>query len=86
MDDIFQNIEGYTLYYLPSCVHCHRVIDEIRRLKLSLKYKSISEPANQYELLGGGGKVVVPCLRHPDGRWQYESEEIIVFLKKTFPL
>ncbi len=25
---------------------------------------------------------MVPCLKHPDGNWQYESDDIITFLKK----
>lgn len=46
----------------------------------------ISSNKNKNELLVGGGKTQVPCLRieHEEGdvQWLYESEDIIRYLKQ----
>ena len=46
----------------------------------------LSQPGNNAELIAGGGKSEVPCLRIEDNkgevRWMYESIEIIQYLKK----
>jgi glutathione S-transferase len=45
----------------------------------------LSQPANNAELIAGGGKSQVPCLRIEDDeggvRWMYESIEIVQYLK-----
>jgi len=45
----------------------------------------LSQPANNADLIAGGGKSQVPCLRIENDkgevRWVYESIEIIQYLK-----
>jgi glutathione S-transferase len=53
-------------------------------LKIPLK-DTLFEPGNSAELIAGGGKDQVPCLRieNEDGevRWLYESIDIVRYLK-----
>ncbi len=53
-------------------------------LKIPLK-DILFEPANSADLIAGGGKNQVPCLRikNEDGevRWLYESIDIVRYLK-----
>ena len=48
----------------------------------------LSQPGYNAELIAGGGKNQVPCLRIEDDeggvRWMYESIEIIQYLKTEF--
>ncbi len=43
-------------------------------------------PKNKAELIAGGGKKQVPCLRidseNGDVQWMYESDDIIHYLKQ----
>jgi len=45
----------------------------------------LTQPGNDTELIAGGGKSQVPCLRIEDEKgevlWMYESIEIIRYLK-----
>ena len=58
--------------------------------KLNLPIEKRNAPegsAHRTELLEGGGKVKVPCLRiEKDGKveWMYESSQIISYLEKRF--
>lgn len=74
------------LYHLTSCPFCWRVRFAAWRLGLTLPMRNLlSEPAARGELLTGGGKLQVPCLRiEEEGRvhWLYESADIIAFLKR----
>ena len=79
-----KNMEGYTLYYMVHCPFCTKVLSYIEKLGLMVDLKNTSDPQNKKELQAGGGKSMVPCLRHPDGKWQYESGDIIEFLRKNF--
>ena len=45
----------------------------------------LSNPAYKAELIEGGGKKQVPCLRIQDNgnvRWMYESRDIIKYMKQ----
>ena len=82
--------QGHQLYQFQNCPFCVKVRWEMRRLGLSeivikdAKNNSVSKA----ELLTGGGKVQVPCLKieSPNGkeRWLYESKDIIEYMKKNF--
>jgi hypothetical protein len=56
-------------------------------LKITLK-DILSQPGNNVELIAGGGKSQVPCLRVEneggDVRWIYETTEMIQYLKTEF--
>ena len=75
-----------TLYHFNSCPWCLRVRWAIKRMGISLPLRNInSNPAYAEELVNGGGKRQVPCLRIDDGKeqstWLYESADIISYLK-----
>ena len=79
-------VEGHQLYYYSACLYCLVVRLAIWRLGLKIPLKDIlSQAGNSAELIAGGGKIQVPCLRveNKDGdvRWIYETSEIIGYLK-----
>ena len=58
----------------------------LRSIKIELRDIMTDELARQ-ELLQGGGKAVVPCLRIKNGDsvdWLYESMDIIRYLDERF--
>ncbi len=80
-------LDGHHLYCYPTCGACTAV-------RLSAWWMGIKLPtrnvlmSSEYaaELVAGGGKTQVPCLRieGADGgvRWMYESSDIIDYLKE----
>lgn len=84
-----KQIEGHQLYYFSGCPYCIIVRLTLWWLGLKMHLRDIlSQPANNAELVAGGGKSQVPCLRIEDDeggvRWMYESIEIIQYLKTEF--
>ena len=81
---------GLTLYQFKACPFCVKVRRETKRLSVPLKTRDAKrdEEAKE-ELLTGGGKVKVPCLRIQKGdgdvEWMYESKDIINYLQQRFP-
>lgn len=77
-----------TLYHSPFCGYCFRVQAVIQQLSLKIKQKNIiTEKEALADLLKGGGKRTVPCLRiDRDGKsfWMYESADIIAYLMKNY--
>lgn len=74
------------LYEHELCGFCQKVRRSIQTLGLDVESRNIlSEPGRRQELIDGGGKGMVPCLRieYPDGRveWLYESSDIINYLQ-----
>ena len=74
------------LYHFRACPYCRKVRRDIRLLGLHIEERDIKEePRHQAELVAGGGKKQVPCLRigEPDGtaRWMYESRAISWYLR-----
>ena len=81
-----KQIEGHQLYPYSGCLSCVIVRLALWRLGLKVPLKNIiSQPGNNVDLIAGGGKSQVPCLRieNENGavRWIYESTEIIRYLK-----
>lgn len=83
-------VEGLTLYHFSSCPFCVRVRLAARRLGLRLEERNIHRDSKaRDELLRGGGKTQVPCLRI-EGRdgaepeWLYESGDIVEYLETHF--
>ena len=77
------------LYHFEGCPYCMRVYREINNLKLQIERKDIRQSQQSYdELVAGGGKKTVPCLRiqHTDGnvQWLYESWDIVQYLRQNF--
>ena len=61
----------------------------IHKLRVPIEKRSaVQGSPHREELIQGGGKVQVPCLRiqHSDGReeWLYESKQIIGYLNDQF--
>ena len=74
------------LYHFDSCPFCLRVRRELVRLGVEIELRNIHRDHSRYdELVRGGGKQQVPCLRieNDDGtvEWLYESSDIIVWLQ-----
>ena len=82
--------KNMSIYQFENCPYCVKVRWEMRRLGLSeIVFKDAkNNSVAKAELLSGGGKVQVPCLRIEKEKgvstWLYESSEIIEYLRKTF--
>jgi len=77
------------LYYYETCPFCMRVLRAMELLGVELPLRNIHrEPTYRRELIEGGGRSMVPCLRidNPDGSttWMYESADIIDYLMRRF--
>ena len=80
--------ESYQLFKTDICGFCARVQEFMRLRSVNIELRDIlkDELARQ-ELLEGGGKAVVPCLRIKNGEsvvWLYESMDIIRYLDERF--
>jgi len=80
-------LDDLQLYHFNTCPFCIRVKVAMKAMGIKVPSKNISANAqHKEELISGGGKQQVPCLRieEPDDkvRWLYESDDIIKYLKK----
>lgn len=80
--------QDLTLYQFEACPFCVKVRREMKRqsVKIQLKDAKKDETARE-ELMTGGGRVKVPCLKiNKDGQetWMYESSDIVAYLQKEF--
>lgn len=78
--------ENYALYHFTSCVYCLKARFQLSRMGIELPLKNIREnPEYRNELIEGGGKGQVPCLRIEDEnkqvRWLYESRDIVEYFR-----
>ena len=78
--------EHYQLYHFTSCVYCLKARFQLSRMGIELPLRNIREnPAYREELIKGGGKSQVPCLRIEDEnngvRWLYESRDIVKYFR-----
>ncbi len=78
--------ERHVLYQYPSCPFCHRVRRFVQEQGIDLEMRdTLTDPEARRELVAGGGRGMVPCLRiERDGevRWLYESLDIIDYLRR----
>ena len=82
-----KHFNDHQLFYFATCPYCIKVRLALRWMGIKLPLKDILfSSANKAELVAGGGKEQVPCLRieHEKGdvQWMYESGEIIQYLKQ----
>jgi len=75
------------LYEQELCGFCRQVRRAIDGLGLEVESRDIQrEPGRRQELIAGGGRGMVPCLRieHADGSvdWLYESADITAYLQR----
>ena len=59
----------------------------MRKMGIVIPFKDAkNDPAAKSELMNGGGKVQVPCLRYVENgkeQWLYESKDIAAFLHQA---
>lgn len=76
----------YSLYHYRACPFCAITRSALKHIDLDVTERDIQKNgAYRSELISGGGKAQVPCLKiEADGReqWLYESQDIIHYLKQ----
>jgi len=82
-----KRLKGHELFCFSTCPYCIKVRLALWWIGLKLPLRDILfYPENKAELIAGGGKKQVPCLRIEDEtggvRWLYESSDIIRYLKR----
>ncbi|MDC7704309.1 glutaredoxin family protein [Vogesella indigofera] len=79
---------GLTLYQFRACPFCVKTRRVLHRLNVPVALRDAkNNAAHRDELLQGGGKIQVPCLRiEQDGKvqWLYESKAIRSYLEQHF--
>ena len=86
MNDQIQ-VKSLALYQTQACPYCAVVRHAINRLELEIEQRDIFvSHANRADLLSGGGKTQVPCLRIESStgqiEWLYETADIIQYLER----
>lgn len=79
-------MSSYALYYYDQCPFCQMVLREMRNTQVQVELmNTLTNPVNRQDLIQGGGRGTVPCLRitgeHGDVQWMYESSDIVQYLK-----
>ena len=76
--------ESYVLYQYASCPFCARVNAFLDHFGIELERRDTLRDAEaRSELISGGGRATVPCLRiesRDQVRWMYESVDIMRYL------
>ena len=89
-EDKQQQVDAITanmrLYQFKTCPFCIKVRRSIKRQSLNITLLDAQhDQVHRQELLQGGGKIKVPCLKVVDeqgnANWLYESNEIIRYLQ-----
>ena len=79
-----ENIESYQLFKTDLCGFCFRVRGFLDEFDIDVPLRDINTDAEAFrELLAGGGRATVPCLRIQRGddvQWMFESMDIIRYL------
>jgi len=75
---------SHQLYYSSFCFFCQKVLMSLKGRQHSIDLVNVNESGRRQELITGGGKSQVPCLRieQQDGavQWMYESDDILDYL------
>lgn len=83
-----QDAKNVSLYQFFACPFCIKTRRAMYKLNLPIEKRSASEgSSHRDDLLQGGGKIKVPCLRIEENgkvEWLYESSDIIRYLEKRF--
>lgn len=75
-------MSDYKLFVGTACPHCRKVENFLEENNIKIDIVNINEDRDaMMELIQKGGKRQVPCLFH-DGKYLYESNDIIDFLGK----
>lgn len=86
---INQQTEKLALYQYKACPFCVKVRRAMKRQSLLINTHDPRQSSTSHdELMSGGGKLKVPCLRieedNGETRWMYESADIINYLNSRF--
>ena len=78
-----------TMYQFEACPFCVKVRRAMRKQALKIELRDArKEPVYKQELISGGGRYKVPCLKIKSDAgeitWLYESAEILSYLKTEF--
>ena len=88
--NIDEKTKNIILYQFRGCPFCIKVRRVIKKLSLNIEKFDITDHTHKKELLEGGGKTQVPCLRIKNDdntyEWLYESDNIIEYLEKIVNL
>ena len=80
-----KKIQNHELFYFDTCPFCVKVRFAIWKMGIKVRLKDIMfSNTNKSELIAGGGKKQVPCLRIENGddvKWLYESDAIINYFQ-----
>ena len=86
---IQEKVKDMEIYEFKACPFCVKVRRFMKKNNISIKTKDARRNQDfANELIKGGGKLQVPCLKI-DGdeiRWMYESKDIIIFLNSYLEL
>ncbi len=79
-------MSSYALYYYDQCPFCQMVLRKLNDINVQVDLKNtLSDPCHRQDLIQGGGRSMVPCLRISDDngqvKWMYESRDIMHFLQ-----
>ncbi|MBK79351.1 MAG: glutaredoxin [Gammaproteobacteria bacterium] len=78
--------ERHVLYQYDACPFCRRVRQFVAQAGIDLETRdTLRDPEARRELVEGGGRSMVPCLRierDGDVQWLYESLDIIDYLRR----
>ncbi|MBZ0166821.1 MAG: glutathione S-transferase N-terminal domain-containing protein [Candidatus Omnitrophica bacterium] len=84
-DDEAASLQFFEFRTCPFCVKVRR---NVHRLNLNIALRDAqNDPKYTQELIEGGGKRQVPCLRIQENgevRWMYESKAINAYLNERF--
>jgi len=80
-------MSSYALYYYDQCPFCQLVLRGLNSINAQVELKNtLTTPSNRQELMQGGGRTTVPCLRitqeNGQVQWMYESGDIARYLQK----
>jgi glutaredoxin len=77
----------YEIYQFEACPFCVKVRRHLRAANVSIPYRDALREPFRGELLNGGGKLQVPCLKISEAgqptRWLYESNDIMRYLDQV---
>ena len=78
-------LASYSIYQFEACPFCVKVRRYLRSEGVEVEYRDASRDPWRTELMQGGGKVQVPCLRIDNAqgsKWLYESNDIIAHFRE----
>jgi len=77
---------SFSLYHHRSCPFCAFTRSAMKHIEIEVEERDIARnPAYRAELIKGGGRAQVPCLRiesNDQVRWLYESQDIVRYLQR----